>query len=151
MHYIHVLLLFSWEVLSDSFATPWTIAYQALLSMGFPRHFPLQGIFPTQGLNPCLLYGHWVLYHWTTRETRVDVCPRTVVKCHVNVFLEGIQAGQCASVLRSHRGPTSTPSPKWLMGFLPNGHFFSKTLFIYFKLISSLAFFPIPTPISSSL
>ena len=151
MHYIHVLLLFSWEVLSDSFATPRTIAYQALLSMGFPRHFPLQGIFPTQGLNPCLLYGHWVLYHWTTRETRVDVCPRTLVKCHVNVFLEGIQAGQCASVLRSHRGPTSTPSPKWLMGFLPNGHFFSKTLFIYFKLISSLAFFPIPTPISSSL
>ena len=38
------------------FATPWTVACQAPLSMGFPRqntgvgcHFLLQGIFPTQG------------------------------------------------------------------------------------------------------
>ena len=41
------------------FATPWTIAYQAPLSMGFSRQeywsglpFPSPGIFPTQGLNP---------------------------------------------------------------------------------------------------
>ena len=43
------------------FATPWTVAYQAPLSMGFSRqewilenmgcHFLLQGIFPTQGSN----------------------------------------------------------------------------------------------------
>ena len=40
------------------FATPWTVAYQGLLSMGFPGkstgvgcHCLLQGIFPTQGLN----------------------------------------------------------------------------------------------------
>ena len=39
--------------------TPWTIAHQASLSMGFPRqgywsgcHFLLQRILPTQGLNP---------------------------------------------------------------------------------------------------
>ena len=39
------------------FATPWTIARKAPLSMGFPRgetrvgcHFLLQGIFPTHGL-----------------------------------------------------------------------------------------------------
>ena len=43
-------------------ATPGTVAHQAPLSMGFSRqeywsglHFLLQGIFPTQGLNPCLL------------------------------------------------------------------------------------------------
>ena len=43
-------------------ATPWTIAHQALLSMGFFRqeywvgcHALLQGIFLTQGFNPCLL------------------------------------------------------------------------------------------------
>ena len=43
--------------------TPWTVAHQALLSMGFCRqeywvgcHFLLQGIFWTQGLNPRLLY-----------------------------------------------------------------------------------------------
>ena len=48
-------------------ATPWTVAHQAPLSMGFSRqeywsglpcHCP--GIFPTQGLNPCLLR----LLHW---------------------------------------------------------------------------------------
>ena len=40
------------------FATSWTVAYQAPLSMGFSRQkywsglpFP-QGIFPTQGLSP---------------------------------------------------------------------------------------------------
>ena len=45
------------------FATPWTIAPQALLFTEFPRQeyrgglsFLLQGIFPTQGLNPSLLH-----------------------------------------------------------------------------------------------
>ena len=49
------------------FVTPWTVAFQAPLSMGFSRqqtgmgcHFLLQGIFPTQGSNPCLL----CLLHW---------------------------------------------------------------------------------------
>ena len=44
------------------FVTPWNVSCQAPLSMGFPRqkywsgcHFLLQGIFPTQGLNPSLL------------------------------------------------------------------------------------------------
>ena len=49
------------------FATPWTIAYQTPLSMGFSRQeywsglpFPSQVIFPTQGLNSCFLH----LLHW---------------------------------------------------------------------------------------
>ena len=49
------------------FATPWTVARQAPLSMGFSRqehwsgcHALLQGIFLTQGSNPHLLY----LLHW---------------------------------------------------------------------------------------
>ena len=49
------------------FATLWTIACQAALSMGFSRqeycsgcHALLQGIFPTQGLNLHLLH----LLHW---------------------------------------------------------------------------------------
>ena len=44
------------------FVTPWTVALQVPLSMGFPSkntrmgcYFLLQGIFPTQGSNPCLL------------------------------------------------------------------------------------------------
>ena len=55
------LLLFSLSVVSDSFATPWTVACQAPLSIGFPRQeywsglpFPSPGIFPTQGSNPGL-------------------------------------------------------------------------------------------------
>ena len=45
------------------FASPWTIAHQAPLSMKFSTqetglgcHFLLQGIFPTQGSYPCLLH-----------------------------------------------------------------------------------------------
>ena len=47
----------------DSFETPWTIAHQAPLIQGISQarilecHFLLQGIFPTQGSNLCLL--HW--------------------------------------------------------------------------------------------
>ena len=50
--------------------TPWIVARQAPLSMGFPgkntgvgSHFLLQGIFPTQELNPCLLNRRQILYH----------------------------------------------------------------------------------------
>ena len=49
------------------FVTLWTIAHQAPLFMGFSSkntgvgcHFLLLGIFPTQGVNPCLL----CLLHW---------------------------------------------------------------------------------------
>ena len=53
------------SVMSDSLRPPWSVAHQAPLSVGFSRqeytgvgcHFLLQGIFPTQGSNPCLL--HW--------------------------------------------------------------------------------------------
>ena len=51
------------------FATPWTVVYQACLSMGFSSkstgvgcHFLLQGIFPTQELNQGLLHCSQILY-----------------------------------------------------------------------------------------
>ena len=47
--------------------TPGTRAHQASLSLGFPGkntgvgcYFILQGIFPTQGLNPHLLHCRWI-------------------------------------------------------------------------------------------
>ena len=60
-----LLLLFSQSVVFCSLATPWTIA--RLLcpgnspgkNIGVGYHFLLQEIFPTQGLNQCLL--HWQL------------------------------------------------------------------------------------------
>ena len=55
------------------FATPWTVARQAPLSIDSPGkntgvacHALFQGIFLTQGLNRCLLclcIGRWVPYH----------------------------------------------------------------------------------------
>ena len=43
--------------------TPWTVACQAPLSVGFPTgvgcHALLQGIFLTQGSNPGLLHCRW--------------------------------------------------------------------------------------------
>ena len=54
--------------MSDFFVTPWTVALQAALSMGFSRqeywsdlHFLFQEIFPTQVLNPRFLLS---LLHW---------------------------------------------------------------------------------------
>ena len=51
------------------FATPWTVAYQAPLSMEFSRQecwsglpFPFQGVFPTQGSNPSLPHCRQTLY-----------------------------------------------------------------------------------------
>ena len=60
----NTVFLFCISVVSDSIVTPWTVAHQAPLSMGLSRQaywsglpFPSPGIFPTQGLNLCLL--HW--------------------------------------------------------------------------------------------
>ena len=46
-----------YSVLSHSFMTLWTVAYQVYLSMEFPR----QGIFLTQGSNLHLLHCRWIL------------------------------------------------------------------------------------------
>ena len=54
------------------FVTPWTVVCQDTLSMGFSSqeyccqmgcHSLLQGIFPTQGLDPGLLHCRQILYH----------------------------------------------------------------------------------------
>ena len=55
---ISLLLLFSCEVVSDSFTTPWTVC-QAPVSMGFPRQeywsglpFPSPGDLSNPGIEP---------------------------------------------------------------------------------------------------
>ena len=55
--YCHVLFfnLFSCSVVSDSFAPPWTVAHQALLSMGFSGQDSWSGLpFPHPGTLPDL-------------------------------------------------------------------------------------------------
>ena len=68
--------MFSCSVMSNSFATPWTVAHQAPLSMGFSRQeycsglpFLLQRIFPTQGSNPGLSYCRRILYQLSHKES----------------------------------------------------------------------------------
>ena len=70
------------SVLSDS-ETPWTVACQALLSMGFSKQeywsglpFPSPGIFllPTQGLNLCLPHCRQILFFpHTYHQSRATV------------------------------------------------------------------------------
>ena len=55
-------------VISNSFATLWTIACQPLCPWDFPgkntgvhSYFLLQSIFATQGLNLCILLGRQIL------------------------------------------------------------------------------------------
>ena len=60
------------------FATPWTIACQASLSMEFSRQeywiglpVPSSGVLPNPGIKPTshsLLPCRQILYHWATRE-----------------------------------------------------------------------------------
>ena len=58
------------------FATPWTVAHQAPLSVESPdkntgvgSHFLLQGIFPTKGSNPGLLHCKQILYCLSHQES----------------------------------------------------------------------------------
>ena len=85
----------SHSVMSASFATPWTSPWNSpVQTMGVGNCFLLQGIFPTQGLNPGfphsgqMLYqlSHWlrwsiVIYWWMfiiTIEMRdMDICSMT--------------------------------------------------------------------------
>ena len=59
VYWRYLLLLFNHYVISDSFATPWILACQAPLSMGFSRQkcwsglpFPPPGDLPNPGIKP---------------------------------------------------------------------------------------------------
>ena len=55
-------------------ATPWTVAYQAPLSMGFSRQeywsglpFSSPGDLPSPGIKPVSCIGRWILYLCATK------------------------------------------------------------------------------------
>ena len=81
------------SVISDS-ATPWTVAHQVPLSMGFSRQeywsgllFLLQRIFLTQGFNPGLLHCRWILQRLSHKGnprgmgTRYNQIPHSLGGC----------------------------------------------------------------------
>ena len=57
------------------FATPWTVAYKDFpgKSAGVDCHFLLQGIFPTQELNPGLPHCRQTLYRMHIHSTAVSL------------------------------------------------------------------------------
>ena len=71
-----LLLLFSRQVVSDSFVTWWTVAHQAPLSMGFFQAAILEWVaisffrgFSWLRDRTCIsCLGRWILSYWVTRE-----------------------------------------------------------------------------------
>ena len=87
------------SVTSNSLRPPWTIAHQAPLSIGFSGqeywsyHALLQGIFLTQGLNPCLLcllHCRWILCHCTTWE----LCRKSTATCLTSRLPDTVYVGE---------------------------------------------------------
>ena len=73
--------------MSSSFVTPIDCSLQGssvhgisqATNTGVGYHFLLQGVFPTQELNPCLLLGRWIPYHWATWEAlHYNVCAKSL-------------------------------------------------------------------------
>ena len=89
--YMYLLLLLFGGLVAKScptLATPWTVACQAPLSMGFSGknsgvdcHFLLQGIFPTQESNPGLLHCRQTLYQLSYEGSIITTT------CRKNIYL----------------------------------------------------------------
>ena len=85
---VWIFLLFSRSVVSNSFTTPWTVAHQAPLSVGFPMQeywiglpFPSPGDLPNPGIKLTasrLLHCIRVLYHWAAREALWILCTQLI-------------------------------------------------------------------------
>ena len=70
MFLFKVLIIYSCPILcdfTDCSLCPWNSPGK---NTGVGCHFLLQGIFPTQGSNPCLQLGRQILYHCTTQEAQ---------------------------------------------------------------------------------
>ena len=74
-------------VSSDSFVTPWTVAHQAPLSMGFPRQeywsglpFPSPGDLPNPGIKPTtpVLTGGFFTVEPSRKLTYVHTVPQII-------------------------------------------------------------------------
>ena len=79
------------------FATPWTVAHQASLSIGFSRQeswsglpFPSPGDLPNPGIEAASLMspaciGRWVLYHWATWEALQPFTQREITSLRLKI------------------------------------------------------------------
>ena len=83
-------------LVTKSFLTPWTVAQEAPLSMGFPRKsywsglaFPSSRVFPVQGSNSALL--QWQVDSLSLRQQKVQFSP-SVVSDSVTPWIAACQA-----------------------------------------------------------
>ena len=93
--------------------TPWTIACQAPLSMGFPGkntgvgcYFLLQGIFLTQGSNRCILYllsRQADSLPLVPSET-ASLVSKLNINFHLVVFIQGFPGGSVVKNLPANAG-----------------------------------------------
>ena len=102
-------------------STPWTVAHQAPLSMGFSRqeygggcHFLIQGILPSQGLNPGLLPCRKILYHFELQQMQQG-SPFTSCPCisfSVVFYLpSSCSLRDLSSLIRDELGPLAEKAP----------------------------------------
>ena len=112
-------------------ATPWTVAHQATLSMGFPRQeYWCELSFPTLGESSqcrdqiqisCI--DRWILYHWATREVQSGLGFITNTQMHLFARLTSVSnlfwsswcyspllLGYCFSLVTSSRFRDHNPS-----------------------------------------
>ena len=100
------------------FATPWTAACQARLSMGFSSkntrmdcHFLLQGVLQTQRLNLHLLYTHTHTQS-VIKETKLSQC------CNSHYHLQNENDSWCKGNNDQSQLPKNTPrkpSKNWVL------------------------------------
>ena len=133
-----LLWLFSSSLMSSSFAAPWAVAHQALLSMGFPRQeywsglpFPPPGDLPTQGVTPCL---QWLL-HW-----EVDSLPLSHLGSQENMLPRSRASKVLStwSVVQEGLGKEERVGQKWKPGLFVSltfpgvcRHFLDKYSFLF--------------------
>ena len=112
--YVYVIMIVSHVQL---FATPWTVAPQAPLSLAFSRqehwmgkHSLLLGNSPIQGSKPVFLHCRQILYHLSTKEAHLYiymyvcmyVCTFTLWKVHVHRTTSVLHSSSEKVVLLSH-------------------------------------------------
>ena len=88
------------------FATPWTIAHQALLSMGFSRQeywmrlpLPSSGHLPDLGSEPGLLHGRKILY----RLSHVPCLGSLLLTSYTNMVTLSQLMNQYWHIIKIHR------------------------------------------------
>ena len=111
-----VVVVFSRPVMSDSFATPWTVVLQVPLSTGFPRQeywselpFPSPGDLPDPGVEPFSLALSGLFF---TAEPPGKLQDRHIhISIHVDPSICMYNTDRC----RKQVGINTSPAVSWFL------------------------------------